>query len=177
MALPIMPKLTAIWLLDNTALTFKQIATFCGMHELEIQAIADDENNGKIQGLNPVSNGQLTQEEIDRCSKKSSEELVLAKDLTKASRQGKKSAKYVPISKRGDKPDAIAWFLKQHPDELTDAQIVRLVGTTKNTIEAVRSKAHWNHKNIKTKDPVSLGLCKSEDIVKALERNTKKNLT
>ncbi len=163
----LMPKATALWLIDNTTLTFNQIADFCGLHLLEVQNLADDEQT-KIAALNPLTSGQLTKEEITRCEadEKASLELLPAK--TPDTILGKKKTKYTPLSKRRDRPDAIAWLLKFHPD-LDDKAIVQLLGTTKGTIEAVRNKTHWNADNIKARNPVQLGLCKQEELDTAIQ--------
>ncbi len=168
MALPMMPLATAVWLVDNTALTFEQIAELCGMHALEVTAIADDEVGTGIIGIDPVANGQLDQADIDRCSKDPSARLVLNKPREKLPSLGRR-ARYTPVSKRGDKPNAIAWLLNQDP-ELRDSQISRLLGTTKSTIEAVRERTHWNSANIRPRDPVALGLCLQTDLNEALAR-------
>lgn len=166
MALPLMPKATAVWLVENTTLSFDQIAYFCGMHSLEVQAIADGEVAIGIVGLDPVANGQLTREEIERCEKDEAQNLRLAA-MPEMARQKQKGARYTPVSKRQDKPDAVAWILKHHP-ELTDAQIGKLLGTTKDTILKVRDKSHWNAANIKPRNPVTLGLCSEADLEKAV---------
>lgn len=160
-----MPKATAIWLIENTALTFEQIAEFCGLHPLEVQSIADGEVAKGIIGLDPVLGGQLTKEEIARCEKDSAQHLRLAESAKRHMVQESKSkkTKYTPVARRQDKPDAVAWLLKNCP-ELTDAQIVKLIGTTKTTIESVRTKEHWNTPNIKPKDPVLLGLCSQAEM-------------
>jgi uncharacterized protein len=169
MTQPLMPKATAVWLVENTALTFKQIADFCGLHILEVQAIADEEVAVGMQGLDPVANGQLTKEEIARCEEDPSAKLQLIKsDIPQPSARGK-GPRYTPLSKRQDKPDAIAWLLRHYP-ELTDAQIGRLVGTTKPTINAVRDRSHWNSPNLKPRSPVELGICKHDDLRLALEK-------
>lgn len=162
---PLMPKATAIWLIENTALTFEQIAEFCGLHPLEVQSIADGEVAKGIIGLDPVLGGQLTKEEIARCEKDSAQHLRLAESAKRHMVQESKSkkTKYTPVARRQDKPDAVAWLLKNCP-ELTDAQIVKLIGTTKTTIESVRTKEHWNTPNIKPKDPVLLGLCSQAEM-------------
>ncbi|MBT3766137.1 MAG: DUF1013 domain-containing protein [Rhodospirillaceae bacterium] len=165
MAQPLMPKATAVWLVENTVLTFDQIATFCGMHHLEVQAIADDEVAIGMQGMDPIANGELTQEEIDRCAADSSQHLVQAERKIVIPIHKKKGARYTPVSKRQDRPDAISWLLKNYP-ELSDAQISRLIGTTKPTINAIRDKTHWNSTNIKQQNPVSLGLCTGVDLEK-----------
>ena len=163
MTAPLMKKATAVWLIENTKLTFEQIADFCQLHRLEVQAIADGEVAGKMHGLNPIIGGQLTKEEIERAEKDSTVRLrMVKKDLPQPAKRAR-GPKYTPVSKRQDKPDAIAWILKQHP-ELTDAQIVRLIGTTKNTIDKIRTRSHWNITNIKPQNPVSLGLCSAEDL-------------
>jgi hypothetical protein len=164
-----MPKATAVWLVENTALTFMQIADFCGLHILEVQAIADEEVAVGMQGLDPVANGQLTKEEIVRCEEDPSAKLQLVKsDIPQPSARGA-GPRYTPLSKRQDKPDAIAWLLRHYP-ELTDAQIGRLVGTTKPTINAVRDRTHWNSPNLKPRSPVELGICKHDDLRLALEK-------
>ncbi|GLQ06271.1 DUF1013 domain-containing protein [Sneathiella chinensis] len=158
MVTPLMPKATAVWLIDNTALTFAQVATFCGLHELEVQGIADGEVAVGIVGSDPIANGQLTREEIARCEKDPAAQLVLSKPVGDVPQPRRSGGRYTPVSRRGDRPDAIAWLLKFHP-ELSDAQIGKLVGTTKTTINAVRDKSHWNSSNISPRDPVSLGIC------------------
>jgi len=162
---PLMPKATAVWLVENTALTFEQIADFCGMHALEVQAIADDEVAIGMQGLDPISAGELTQEEIDRCSTDSG--LRLNPAATRTPIPKKKGARYTPVSKRQDRPDAIAWLLKNYP-ELSDAQISKLIGTTKPTISSIRDRSHWNAANIKPQNPVGLGLCSGDDLEKVV---------
>lgn len=173
MALPLMPKATAVWLVENTALTFTQIATFCGLHELEVQAIADGEIGTNIQGVNPIDSGQLTQQEIDRCQDNTSAKLMLKPQPVKLVRRNK-GPRYTPISKRQEKPDAISFLIKNYP-ELSDAQISKLIGTTKNTITAIRDKSHWNTANIKPKDPVILGLCKQVDLNDAVAKAREAN--
>lgn len=167
MALPLMPKATAVWLVENTSLSFEQIAAFCGMHSLEVQAIADGEVAVGMVGLDPIANGQLTKQEIERCEKNQDLRLkLLVADLPQVASRSK-GPRYTPITKRGDKPDAIAWLLKHHP-ELSDAQICRLIGTTKPTIAAVRDRTHWNVANIKPRGPVMLGLCSQRELEEAL---------
>jgi uncharacterized protein len=161
MTLPLMPKATAVWLVENTTLTFEQIAEFCGMHTLEVQGIADDEVAGGIMGRNPITARQLTREEIERCEKNPTAHLKLStttQEYIETKRKQKKKGRYTPVARRQDKPDAISWLLKHGP-EVTDTQIVRLIGTTKNTIKSIREKSHWNWGNIQPKDPVLLGLC------------------
>jgi hypothetical protein len=172
MALPLMPKATAVWLVENTALTFEQIAAFCGLHALEVQAIADGEVAAQMQGLDPVANGQITAEEIKRCEQDPTARLELAKEALPEPLVKHKGPRYTPISKRQDKPDAIAWLLKNHP-ELSDGQISKLVGTTKPTIAAVRDRTHWNSPNIKPRHPVALGLCTLPELEAAVARASK----
>lgn len=172
--LPLMPKATAIWLIDNTSLTFKQIANFCGMHELEVEGIADGEVASGFKGENPIDNGQLTSEEIDRCSKDSNAALqIKVSDASKYLVKNKsKNAKYTPIARRQDKPDAILWLIK-NVSNISDAQIIKLIGTTKTTVNSVRSRSHWNMQNIRQRDPVFLGLCSQMDFDKLIEDNRK----
>ncbi len=165
MVLPLMPKATAVWLVENTALSFEQIAEFTGMHELEVQAIADGEVAIGIVGVNPVANGQLTQEDLERAEGDPKVKLRLNKTDIPIPKARAKGARYTPVSKRQDRPDAIAWLLKHHP-ELTDAQISRLIGTTKPTILSVRDRSHWNAANIKPQNPVTLGLCTEPELEK-----------
>ncbi len=168
MDLPLMPKATAVWLIDNTALNFRQIAEFCGLHPLEVQGIADGEVAQGIVGLDPVANNQLTQAEIERCEKAPSATLKLLKTAEKMPTR-RKGPRYTPVSRRQDRPDAIAWLLRYHP-ELSDGQIGKLVGTTKPTISAIRDRTHWNMANIRPVDPVSLGLCKQIDLDEAVKK-------
>ncbi|MBM3517346.1 MAG: DUF1013 domain-containing protein [Alphaproteobacteria bacterium] len=157
MALPLMPKATAVWLVENTALTFEQISAFCGMHALEVQGIADGEVALGIQGLDPVAGGQLTREDLQACEADPKSRLTLAESSVPLSRRPS-GPRYTPVSKRQDRPNAIAWLLRYHPD-LSDAQVARLVGTTKPTIASIRERTHWNIQNIRPQDPISLGLC------------------
>ena len=166
MSLPLMPKATAVWLVENTALSFEQIADFCGLHALEIQAIADGEVAVGITGLDPVANNQVTLPEIKRCEANPDGRLKLIINDYHSGRE-QKGARYTPVSKRQDRPDALAWILKHHPD-LSDAQICKLIGTTKPTIQAIRDKTHWNTSNIKPRNPVTLGLCSEADLEKAV---------
>jgi len=167
MAQPLMPKATAVWLVENTALTFDQIAAFCGLHQLEVKAIADGEVAVGMVGLDPVASGQLAQQEITRCEADPARRLVLlVQDLPQPMPRSK-GPRYTPVTKRGDKPDAIAWLVKTHPD-LSDAQVSRLIGTTKPTIAAVRDRTHWNASNIKPRNPVLLGLCTQRELEEAL---------
>ncbi|MDE0716985.1 MAG: DUF1013 domain-containing protein [Rhodospirillaceae bacterium] len=165
---PMMPKATAVWLVENTALTFGQIAEFCELHELEVQAIADEDIVSGMAGIDPIQAEQLTQEEIDRCQADPTASLVLKETDIPMPVQRSKGARYTPVAKRQDKPDGIAWLLKHHP-ELTDAQISKLLGTTKTTINAVRDRSHWNSSNIRARDPMDLGLCSYGDYNAAVE--------
>jgi uncharacterized protein len=162
MALPLMPKATAVWLIEKTALTFEQIAEFCGMHPLEVQAIADGEVAQGIVGYDPIANGQLTAAEIKRCEADPKARLTLLAPANPLPRRTT-GAHYTPVAKRNDRPDAIAFLLRNHP-QLTDAQISKLLGTTKETIQKVRDRTHWNSANIKPRDPVFLGLCSQGDL-------------
>ncbi|MFQ5984852.1 MAG: DUF1013 domain-containing protein [Alphaproteobacteria bacterium] len=168
MALPLMPKATAVWLVDNTSLTFEQIAEFCGLHTLEVEGIADGEVAVGIIGLDPIANGQLTREEIERCTADPSARLRLSQPKTVPPTKTRRS-RYTPVAKRQDKPDAIDWLLRHHAD-LSDAQISRLLGTTKATIKAVREGTHWNSANITPRDPVALGLCSQAELNEELGR-------
>jgi uncharacterized protein len=162
MTLPLMPKATAVWLIDKTALTFTQIADFCGMHPLEVQAIADGEVAQGIVGYDPVANGQLAAEEITRCEADPELRLrMLASTMPAPKRL--KGARYTPVAKRNDRPDGIAFLLRNYP-QLTEAQIGKLMGTTKDTIHKVRDRTHWKSANIKPRDPVILGLCSQTDL-------------
>ncbi len=158
---PLMAHATAAWLVDNTALTFEQIAIFCGLHILEIQAIADDTAATKLTGRDPIRSGELTQAEIDRVAADPKARLVLEKQPEQDRRT--KGPRYTPVSLRQDKPDGIAWIVRNHP-EVTDNQIAKLIGTTKTTIAAIRDKSHWNMANISPKDPVTLGLCPQREL-------------
>jgi hypothetical protein len=170
MTLPLMPKATAIWLVENTALTFKQIADFCGMHELEIKGIADGEVGMGIKGLNPMSTNQLTKEEIEVATNDPEHSLELIQnEITLQTERDPKQKKYTPLSKRQERPDAISWLLRNHP-ELKDSQVAKLVGSTKNMVVSIKTKANWNMSNIRPQDPVGLGLCKQIDLDDALEK-------
>ena len=158
---PLMPHATATWLIDNTGLSFEQIADFCGLHILEVQAMADDLAGSKYTGRDPVHSGELTQEEIARGEADSSYDLKMHKAPVEVTRT--KGPRYTPVSKRQDKPDGIAWILRSHP-EVSDAQISKLIGTTRNTIGAIRDRTHWNIQNIQPKDPVTLGLCSQREL-------------
>ena len=154
----LMPKATAVWLVDNTSLSFEQVADFCGLHLLEVKGIADGEVARDIRGADPIANGQLTREELDKAEKNDKYRMkALVSRHAELLKPSKKAPRYTPVSRRQDRPDAISWFVKNHP-EVTDAQISKLLGTTKSTIEQVRSRGHWNSANIKPVDPVTLGL-------------------
>jgi len=167
---PLMPKATAVWLVDNTSLTFEQIADFCGLHPLEVKGIADEDVAKGIKGQDPVSSGQLTREMIEEAEKNPKLRLKMAapKHKMPAVRQ-KKAPRYTPVSKRQDKPDAVYWILRNHP-EFADADIIRLIGTTKATIQKIRERSHWNATNIKAVDPVTLGLCSQLELDLAVSR-------
>ena len=167
MAHPLMPKATAVWLVENTALTFEQIAAFCDLHDLEVQAIADGEVATGMQGLDPIAGGELTQEELDRCAADPDSRMEMAKPNIPLPKARTKGARYTPLSKRQDRPDAIAWLVRNQPD-FSDSQISKLIGTTKPTINAIRERSHWNMPNIKPQNPVNLGLCSSDDLEKAV---------
>ena len=171
------PKATAVWLVEHTSMTFEQIAEFCGLHPLEVNGIADGEVARDIRGADPIANGQLTREELDRAAADPKYKLkAQASRHAELLKPTKKAPKYTPVSRRQDRPDAIAWFVRNHP-EVTDAQLSKLLGTTKSTIEQVRSGQHWNKANIKPVDPVSLGLVGQLEldalIFKAAEKKTK----
>ena len=158
MTQPLMPKATAVWLVENTTLSFQQIADFCGLHPLEVKGIADGEVARDIRGADPIANGQLSREELDVAEKNPNHKLVALKSRhAEYLKPQKKAPRYTPVSRRQDRPDAIAWFLRNHP-EVADAQLARILGTTKATIDQVRNRTHWNSANIKPVDPVTLGL-------------------
>ena len=175
MALPLMQKATAVWLVENTSLTFRQIAAFCGLHELEISGIADGEVAQGIRGMDPISTNQLTREEIENCERNADRNLELMINPAAKGEKKRRGPKYTPLSKRQDKPSAILWLVKFHP-ELTDGQISKLVGTTKNTIQSIRQRSHWNINNIQPIDPVALGLCKQVELDVQVKRISKKNV-
>lgn len=168
---PLMPHATASWLVDNTALTFEQIADFCGLHILEVQAMADDLAGAKYTGRDPVHSGELTQSEIERGQANAEYRLRMQKAPISVSRT--KGPRYTPVSKRQDKPDGIAWILRHHP-EISDAQVGKLIGTTRNTIAAIRDRSHWNIANINPKDPVTLGLCSQRELDALVAKAAKK---
>lgn len=174
MTLPIMAKATAVWLVDNTTLTFKQIADFCGLHELEVNGIADGEVAQGIKGFDPVANNQLTAEEIKKAEGSPIYKLQLKYNPAAEGEQKRRGPRYTPLSKRQDRPAAILWMVKFHP-ELSDGQISRLVGTTKPTIQSLRDRTHWNISNIQPIDPVALGLCKQMELDAAIQKAAKKH--
>jgi len=165
----LMPKATAVWLIENTTLTFQQIADFCGLHPLEVQSIADGEIAVGMVGYDPIASNQLTRDEIVRCEADPAAKLEQAQANVPRPAPRTKGPRYTPVARRQDRPDAIAWLVKSFP-ELSDGQISRLVGTTKPTINAVRERSHWNIQNIKPRDPVALGLCSREELSAAIEK-------
>ncbi len=169
MAKPLMAKATAVWLVDNTTLTFKQVADFCEFHELEVQGIADGDVAAGVKGFDPLTNNQLTQEEIDAGEKDPKHRLKLKFNPASVGEEKRRGPRYTPLSKRQDRPASILWLVKFHP-ELTDAQISKLVGTTKPTIQALRERTHWNINNIHPIDPVALGLCKQTELDKIVQK-------
>lgn len=173
MALPLMAKGTAVWLVDNTTLSFTQIAEFCGLHELEVNGIADGEVAVGVKGFDPIGNTQLTAEEIKRCEDDPKAKLALMHNPAAEGELKRKGPRYTPLSKRQDRPSAIAWLVKFHP-ELTDGQISKLVGTTKPTIMAIRERTHWNMSNIQPVDPVALGMSKQIELDAAVAKAAKK---
>jgi hypothetical protein len=168
----LMPKATAVWLVDNTALSFEQIATFCKLHPLEVKAIADGESAQGIKGLDPIATGQLSRDEIARAEANPAHKLKLSDPKVRVPESKRKGPRYTPVSKRQDRPNAILWLVRNHP-ELKDAQISRLVGTTKSTIEQIRDRTHWNSANLAPMDPVTLGLCSQIDLDLEVERASK----
>ena len=166
---PLMPMATAVWLVENTTLTFKQIAEFCKLHEVEIQGIADGEVAKGIKPYNPIISGQLTKEEIELSSKDENRPLKISSSDIEISNANKKIKKYVPLSKRQDKPDSTLWLIKQHP-QLKDSQIAKLVGVTKNSVTAIRNKNYWNYNNLNAKDPVAMGLFSQKDLINSIEK-------
>jgi hypothetical protein len=171
---PLMPKATAVWLVENTSLSFDQIADFCKLHPLEVKGIADGEVAAGIKGLDPITTGQLTREEIEKAQGDSKHRLRLAESRVKLPEQKrvKKGPRYTPVSRRHDRPNAILWLVRNHP-ELKDAQIMRLVGTTKTTIQQVRDRTHWNSASLSPMDPVTLGLCSQIDLDFEVQRAAK----
>jgi hypothetical protein len=174
MALPLMQKATAVWLVDNTTLTFRQIAEFCGLHELEVNGIADGEVAQGIKGFDPVANSQLTADEIRRCEQNPAAKLQLMHNPAAEGEMKRKGPRYTPLSKRQDRPAAIAWLVKFHP-ELSDGQIAKLVGTTKPTIQSIRDRSHWNIANVSPVDPVALGMCRQGELDAAVAKAVSKS--
>ena len=170
---PFMPKATAVWLVENTKISFKQIADFCDLHELEIKGIADGDVAKGIKAYNPILAGQLTREEIESCSKDISRPLTLSKKILDIKSE-KKTKKYVPLSKRQDRPEAVQWLTKNYP-QLSDGQIVKLVGSTKNTVDLIRNKRYWNSSNLSSKDPVVSNLCSQLDIKNEVDKADRKS--
>ena len=166
---PLMPMATAVWLVENTTLTFKQIAEFCNLHEVEIQGIADGDVGKGIVGYNPIISGQLTRDEIEISSKDENRPLKIKSYDLKISNEERKIKKYVPLSKRQDKPDSALWLIKQHPS-LKESQISKLVGITKNSVTAIKNKSYWNFNNLNAKDPVAMGLFSQKDLIEAIEK-------
>ena len=166
---PLMPMATAVWLVENTTLTFKQIADFCNLHEVEVQGIADGEVAKGIKAYNPIISGQLSREEIELSSNDQSRPLEIKNTDIEISNLEKKIKKYVPLSKRQDKPDSALWLIKNH-NILKDSQIAKLVGVTKNSVTSIRNKSYWNYNNLNPKDPVALNLFTQKDLVQALEK-------
>ncbi|WP_208352254.1 DUF1013 domain-containing protein [Pseudaestuariivita rosea] len=169
MGKPLMAKATAVWLVDNTTLSFKQIADFCGLHELEVQGIADGDVATGVKGFDPIANNQLTQDEIDAAEKDPVHKLKLKFNPASVGEEKRRGPRYTPLSKRQDRPASILWLVKFHP-ELTDGQISKLVGTTKPTIQSIRERTHWNISNIQPIDPVALGLCKQSELDLAVQK-------
>ena len=172
---PLMPMATAVWLVENTALTFKQIAEFCKLHEVEIQGIADGEVAKGIVGYNPINSGQLTREEIKLSSEDNNRPLNIKGEEIEIKNSEKKIKKYIPLSKRQDKPDSALWLLKNHAN-LKDSQIAKLVGITKSSVSSIRNKSYWNYNNLNAKDPVAMGLFTQKDLLKSLEKAERKIL-
>ena len=166
---PLMPMATAVWLVENTTLTFKQIANFCKLHEVEVQGIADGEVAKGIKAYNPIISGQLSRDEIELSSKDQDGPLQIKSNDIEISNSEKKIKKYIPLSKRQDKPDSALWLLKQH-NILKDSQIAKLVGITKNSVTSIRDKSYWNYNNLNAKDPVALGLFSQKELISALEK-------
>ena len=166
---PLMPMATAVWLVENTTLTFKQIAKFCNLHEVEVQGIADGEVAKGIMAYNPIISGQLTREEIEQSSNDEKRDLQIKNTDIEISSEDKKIKKYIPLSKRQDKPDSVLWLIKHH-SLLKDSQIAKLVGVTKASVTSIKNKSYWNYSNLNPKDPVALGLFSQKDLVEAIEK-------
>ena len=170
---PLMPMATAVWLVENTTITFKQIARFCNLHEVEVQGIADGEVAKGIMAYNPIISGQLTREEIELASKNENKDLQIKNTDIEISTEDKKIKKYIPLSKRQDKPDSALWLIKHH-SLLKDSQIAKLVGVTKNSVTSIKNKSYWNYNNLNPKDPVALGLFSQKDLVEAIEKSERR---
>ena len=166
---PLMPMATAVWLVENTTLTFKQIANFCNLHEVQIQGIADGEVAKGIKAYNPIISGQLSREEIELSSKDENRPLQIKNTDIEISSVGEKIKKYVPLSKRQDKPDSALWLLKHHP-QLKDSQIAKLIGITKNSVTSIRNKSYWNYNSLNPKDPVAMSLFSQKNLIEAIEK-------
>ena len=170
---PLMPMATAVWLVENTTLTFKQIAKFCNLHEIEIQGIADGEVAKGIMAYNPIISGQLTREEIEQSSNDENRDLLIKNTDIEISGEDKKIKKYIPLSKRQDKPDSALWLLKHH-SLLKDSQVAKLVGVTKASVTSIKNKSYWNYNNLSPKDPVALGLFSQKDLIEAIEKSERR---
>jgi hypothetical protein len=171
--IPLMPMATAVWLVENTTLTFKQIAQFCNLHEVEVQGIADGEVAKGIMAYNPIISGQLTKEEIEQSSEDENRNLQIKNTDIEISNEDKKVKKYIPLSKRQDKPDSALWLIKHH-SLLKDSQIAKLVGVTKGSVTSIKNKSYWNYNNLNPKDPVALGLFSQKDLVEAIEKSERR---
>tara|TARA_B100000787_G_scaffold123311_1_gene92778 strand:- start:263 stop:850 length:588 start_codon:yes stop_codon:yes gene_type:complete len=171
--IPLMPMATAVWLVENTTITFKQIAKFCNLHEVEVQGIADGEVAKGIMAYNPIISGQLTREEIEKSSNDGNRDLQIKNTDIEISSEDKKIKKYIPLSKRQDKPDSALWLIKHHA-LLKDSQIAKLVGVTKNSVTSIKNKSYWNYNNLNPKDPVALGLFSQKDLVEAIEKSERR---
>ena len=167
--IPLMPMATAVWLVENTTLTFKQIAKFCNLHDIEVQGIADGEVAKGIMAYNPIISGQLTREEIELASKDENKELQIKNTDIQISTEDKKIKKYIPLSKRQDKPDSVLWLIKHH-SLLKDSQIAKLVGVTKQSVTSIKNKSYWNYNNLSPKDPVALSIFSQKDLIEAIEK-------
>jgi hypothetical protein len=170
---PLMPMATAVWLVENTTLTFKQISIFCNLHEVEVQGIADGEVGKGIMAYNPIISGQLTREEIELASKDENKELQIKNTDIEISTEDKKIKKYIPLSKRQDKPDSALWLIKHH-SLLKDSQIAKLISVTKNLVTSIKNKSYWNYNNLNPKDPVALGLFSQKDLIEAIEKSERR---
>jgi hypothetical protein len=171
--IPLMPMATAVWLVENTTLTFKQIAKFCNLHEVEVQGIADGEVAKGIMAYNPIISGQLTKEEIEQSSNDENRNLQIKNTDIEISNEDKKVKKYIPLSKRQDKPDSALWLIKHH-SLLKDSQIAKLVGVTKGSVTSIKNKSYWNYNNLNPKDPVALGLFSQKDLVEAIDKSERR---